>query len=255
MRKYFFIPAFLLITLPSAIAAWLSLIERIFGEGKAFITFPTSGWYEALFPIVGLAVLLFGIWWTRDKDEGTSPTSLSPSIDAYELEPSRVPKQERSHQPIPETLMSSEAISNAPIGLREEKPIRVSQPTVGEYTQAFPPTLLDIKATDLTAIFTGRTTVQAKPLIDAQIGNMIRVRGNVSDIDETHTGEQCVTIREQTDSIYSDTFVLAHFDHIWAGAIQSLLIDQEVIVLGHIERINKWAVHLESCSLAKGLGV
>ena len=176
MRKYFIIGvSFLLVTLPGALDAWLSLIDRFSNEGFAFITIPTSVWYQSLFPIAGLTVLLFGIWWTRDKDEGTSPTSLSPSIDAYELEPSRVPKQERSHQPIPETLMSSEAISNAPIDLREEEPIRVSQPTVGEYTQAFPPTLLDIKAADLTAIFTGRTTVQAKPLIDAQIGNMIRI--------------------------------------------------------------------------------
>jgi len=55
---------FILVTGPGALDAWLSLFERFFGEGKQ-VTVNFGDWYQALFPLLGLLVLLFGIWWAR----------------------------------------------------------------------------------------------------------------------------------------------------------------------------------------------
>ena len=42
--------------------------------------------------------------------------------------------------------------------------------------------LADVSTADLFGIYKGRTTVQAKPLVDAHIGNMIQIRGSVFNI-------------------------------------------------------------------------
>ena len=57
------------ITVPGAIDAWWSLITRFSGQGAGVtISFGSaSELYRLGFPLLGLAVLLFGIWWTRPK--------------------------------------------------------------------------------------------------------------------------------------------------------------------------------------------
>ncbi len=79
MRKKYLVLAlgFILITAPGAIAAWLSLFERFFGEDKQ-VTVTFGNWYQALFPILGLLVLLFGIWWTRPS-KGIKSVTLEDS--------------------------------------------------------------------------------------------------------------------------------------------------------------------------------
>ncbi len=71
--------AFILITGPGALDAWLSLFERFFGEDRQ-VTVNAGSWYQALFPVLGLAVLLFGIWWTRPK-KSVLPTTADESPD------------------------------------------------------------------------------------------------------------------------------------------------------------------------------
>ena len=54
--------AFLLITVPGALNNWMSLYSRFLGEDKQ-VTVNIGNWYEAIFPVLGLLVLLFGFWW------------------------------------------------------------------------------------------------------------------------------------------------------------------------------------------------
>ena len=49
------------------------------------------------------------------------------------------------------------------------------------------------------------------------------------------------------------TMIFAYFEEEWAEVIQSLSVDQEVIILGCIEDIDTLSVDLVSCSVAKGL--
>lgn len=68
--------AFLLFTGPSAVDAWLSLIERFRGSG-AKMTVNLGSFrdvYSLLFPLLGFLILLWGIWWTRPKS--TPPTEV-----------------------------------------------------------------------------------------------------------------------------------------------------------------------------------
>lgn len=71
--------AFLLITVPGALNAWLSLIAR-FETGGTKMTINWRSWqdiYSVIFPLLGLAVIIFGLWWTRQKTEGASHTQLA----------------------------------------------------------------------------------------------------------------------------------------------------------------------------------
>ena len=234
MRKYLIIGiTFLLVTLPGAFDAWLSLIERFSGEDVSLLPIPTSVWYQSLFPIMGFAVLIFGIWWTRDKDkEKVEGSTSSSSVDVSE----------------PRT-----SISDTHSEITNEGPDGVPQPVSDGSTQAFPPTLLDASAFDLIGIFKGRTTTQAKPLVDAQIGNMAQIKGNIYDIDESLRGGYTVSIYEPSDSYLSETLVLAYFDEEWTEVIRSLSVDQRVSVLGQIDDISRSSIRLVSCSLVKEL--
>lgn len=69
MFKKYAVPisAFLLIIGPGAIDAWLSLIER-FTKDKQRVTLSLTSItdiYELVFPLIGLFLLLFWVWWTR----------------------------------------------------------------------------------------------------------------------------------------------------------------------------------------------
>lgn len=66
---------FLLITAPGAIDSWLSLIQRL--RGNEAVNINLSSWhdiYSVVFPILGLAVIVWGLWWTRPEKETLSQT-------------------------------------------------------------------------------------------------------------------------------------------------------------------------------------
>jgi hypothetical protein len=63
---------FLLISAPGAVDSWLSLFETM---SVAFL----ADIYQLFFPVLGLLVLLFGLWWTRPKKEGTVTASYDSS--------------------------------------------------------------------------------------------------------------------------------------------------------------------------------
>lgn len=60
---------FLLVTAPGAFDSWLSIIDRYTpGNESTVVTFnPTLSFFQIGFPVVGLALLLWGLWWTKPK--------------------------------------------------------------------------------------------------------------------------------------------------------------------------------------------
>ena len=86
MRKYIITGiAFFLITGPGMVVAWLSLLDRFQGENEP-VSISIGTWYDILFPILGFAVLVIGIWWTRDRLVPTAPPTES-SLEVATLPP------------------------------------------------------------------------------------------------------------------------------------------------------------------------
>ena len=75
---------YLLVNGVGALDAWLSLFDRFFGENKQ-VTVVVGDWYQALFPILGLAVLFFGVWWTR-PGKVAKPEKIVPSVSKETIE-------------------------------------------------------------------------------------------------------------------------------------------------------------------------
>ena len=307
---------YLLITVPSGLEAWLSLIERYSSEDNAFVL--DLAWYPIGLLILGLAILIVGTWWIRAKDKikGTEPTPEATTL------PETLPT-EIGTQSFPPTFLDVSAaelvgiykgrttaqvkpLIDAHIGnmiqirgsvfdisessdgtyfviLREE-PSDMSSPSIMAYfgeemAEAIRSLsidqgitvlgkiddidrsrirlescllLADVSAADLFGIYKGRTTVQAKPLVDAHIGNMIQIRGSVFDISESSDGTYFVSLQEEPSDISSSS-IMAYFGEESAVAIQFLAIGQSITVLGKIDDIDRSRIRLESCLLGRGL--
>ena len=393
---------YLLITVPSGLAAWLSLVDRFSREGNAFVLMSNLAWYPIGLLILGLAIVTVGIWWIRAKDKvkGTEatpevttmsepirdrlgdmveeelnnltelPTEIdrqlpvkgteaTPEVttmsepirdrlgDMVEEElnnltelPTEIDRQlpvkgteatpevTTMSEPIrdrlgdmveeelnnltelpteidrqlpvkgteatPEVTTMSEPIrdrlgdmveeelnnlTELPTEIDRQLPVKGTEATpevttmsepirdrLGDMveeelnnlmalpteidTQSFPPTFLDVSTADLVGIYKGRTTAQAKPLVDVYVGNMIHIRGSVVDIRESSNGRQhIVSLREGPSDILGPS-ISAYFDKELAGELQFLSINQSVSVLGKIDEINRWGgIRLESCLL------
>ena len=220
---------YLLITVPSGLAAWLSLVDRFSREGNAFVLMSNLAWYPIGLLILGLAIVTVGIWWIRAKDKvkGTETT--------------------------PEVTTMSEPIRDRLGDMVEEELYNLMALPTEIDTQSFPPTFLDVSTADLVGIYKGRTTAQAKPLVDVYVGNMIHIRGSVVDIRESSNGRQhIVSLREGPSDILGPS-ISAYFDKELAEELQFLSINQSVSVLGKIDDVDRLSIRLESCLLARGL--
>ncbi len=58
---------YLLVTGAGAVDSWLSLIQHLRSGQPVTINF--GSWYDALFPVLGLAIIIFGIWWTSPRNK------------------------------------------------------------------------------------------------------------------------------------------------------------------------------------------
>ena len=305
---------YLLITVPSGLAAWLSLVDRFSREGNAFVLMSNLAWYPIGLLILGLAIVTVGIWWIRAKDKvkgtETTPeiTTMSEPIrdrlgDMVEEElnnltelPTEIDRQlpVKGTEATPEVTTMSEPIrdrlgdmveeelnnlTELPTEIDRQLPVKGTEATpevttmsepirdrLGDMvegdlnnltelpteidTQSFPPTFLDVSTADLVGIYKGRTTAQAKPLVDVYVGNMIHIRGSVVDIRESSNGRQhIVSLREGPSDILGPS-ISAYFDKELAEELQFLSINQSVSVLGKIDEIDRWAgMRLESCLL------
>ena len=265
MRKYIITGlAFFLFTGPGSVDAWLSLIDRFFGEGKEPVVISVEGWYQSVFPLFGLAILLFGIWWTRDKKprEMSAPVPSStfsnaspPLVEAHEEEPNTLPVSPANigTQPGPPTILEASASdSNASpplVETHEEEPNTLPVPPANKGMQPGPSTILQASASDLIDIIKGKTTVELNQSIPLYIGNLIQITGDVFDIQEPNEKGQCVVLHEEPAHI----MVFAYFSKKWMEEIQKLYMGQEITVLGSIASISRLYIDLTSCFLAKRL--
>ena len=80
---------FLLVTAPGSIVDWLALFKIIRGDQSMTINF--GSWYNAIFPILGLGIIIFGIWWTRPNKEKKWGSIIDGAIvgRGFEFFPSR----------------------------------------------------------------------------------------------------------------------------------------------------------------------
>ena len=233
MRKYiFFGLSYCLVVIPGALNAWLSLSDRFSDEDNSLISISTPFWYQTLFPILGLVVLLFGVWWTRDKDKGRETNPAAGSIG----------------NPIQHVA--------EPIVQREVTPesVQVLTPEIGEEEpNSRQSTFLNASAADLVGIYDGRTTVQAQPLVEKQIGNWVRIKGNVTNVRESYQGGHSVALSEPTDESRLGAMVHAYFGEEWNEVVSSLSIDQDIMVFGRIAQIGELSIRLEACSFGRDL--
>ena len=261
---------YLLITVPSGLAAWLSLVDRFSREGNAFVLMSNLAWYPIGLLILGLAIVTVGIWWIRAKYEvkGTEATpevtTMSEPIrdrlgDMVEEElnnltelPTEIDRQlfVKGTEATPEVTTMSEPIRDRLGDMVEEELNNLTELPTEIDTQSFPPTFLDVSTADLVDIYKGRTTAQAKPLVDVYVGNMIHIRGSVVDIRESSNGRQhIVSLREEPSDILGPS-ISAYFDKELAEELQFLSINQSISVLGKIDEIDRWGgIRLESCLL------
>lgn len=82
IRKYLlFGGGFAVFTGAAALEAWLSLIDRMTGrtDGVTF-DFLSRDLFSMVFPIFGLVLILFGIWWTRPKRPAVADAEPSVAV-------------------------------------------------------------------------------------------------------------------------------------------------------------------------------
>ena len=224
MRKYIITGlAFALFTGPGWVDSLLSLRDRFFGEGKESVVISIDGWYQSLFPLLGLAILLFGIWWTRDK------------------------KPRETSAPVPSSTFSN--ASPSLIETHEKAPDIFPLPSTDNSIRLGPSTFLEVSVSDLVGIVRETTTIEANRLKVPYIGNQIRVTANVNDVREPHREEQLVALREEP----SGAIILAYFNKEWAEEIQELRKGQEITIVGLIKDINRFGIDLTSCLVARRL--
>lgn len=247
MRKYIFIGlSYGLVVIPGALNAWLSLIARFTAEDRLPITISTPFWYQSLFPILGLGVLLIGIWWTSDKDKEKEIESAERIIHgSVQLERASTLQPEIVSEPEP---TSAPEVPAAP------KLVRILTPEADETEpNSLPPILLEATAADLVGIFKGRTAIQAQPLVDEQIGNLVRIQGIVRDVRENRNEGHTVVLSESTDESRGGPLIFASLDNERSNEISSLTLSQEITVLGRLTEVDQLSISLESCSLGRGL--
>jgi hypothetical protein len=101
---------YLFVTGPGAVSDWTSLIKSYFG-GDAQLNINFGSYYGAIFPIAGLAILLFGIWWLRPKQVIKYFGQIKDGAvigKGFEFFPSRGILTR--HHPLPERIRSASVI-------------------------------------------------------------------------------------------------------------------------------------------------
>lgn len=215
MRKYLTIGIpFALVTVPGALNAWLSLIERFLTDGEGRVAISLGASYESVFPILGLGILLFGVWWTRDRQQtSTSERSLSRTND---LDSSTTSETRHIEHPSP--------------------------------TAHTPSTFIEDSVTDLCRKFEGLTSIEAKPLVESCVGNQLVVTGTVDDVSERRGGYHI-----SLDVEGGPTSIHTYFNKEWSEFVRNLHKDDAITVIGEIQEIDSYGVRLISCQVPKAI--
>ena len=226
MRKLLLVgAAFLLITGPGAVDAWLSLIDRFVGRVEGPVKVSIGDWYEAIFPILGLGILVGVVLWKGGKQV--------------------IAKEHRADAP---TDSPTESSSTVPLSKETQA---VDNSTQKNYTPKISSTLIRATASELTGIYKGITSIEAEPVVARYVGKLIVFDGEVRDVSVKDYGQggYTVVLREKQ----SEVSIFANFVKDGNEDIRKLQHKQIITILGSIRKIEKYGIILESCSLATGL--
>ena len=216
--------AFLLITGPGAVDAWLSLIDRFVGQVEEPISVSIGDWYEAIFPILGLIILVGVILWIRNKEEVAKEFRLSASTESVTGSSSRASPDK-------------EAITPSNLATRG-------------YTPRISSGLIKASPSELTGLYRGVTTAEAEPKTARYIGKLIVVDGKVSDVNVLGYGKGGYSV--VLDDKDSNVAISARFSREGNEDILMLQSKQEISILGTISE--KYWIFLEFCRWP-GLGL
>lgn len=218
MPKYgWFLLSFFVVTGPGAFDAWISIYDRFVGNEEERVTISFGAWYESAFPILGLGILAFGLWWTRGKSKSQATVETSrPNNDV-----------QRAHL---ETVSEEEANTPSPAA------------NPGNSLA-----ILEASPDYLVGIFRDRTTAEAESLVASYIGRQTIVKAEVFDVGKTwyDKNRYLVSVRDLKSSV----MIFASFDDEWNDEIVKLQKKQQITVLGSIESIYSLGIRLGSCSL------
>ena len=222
MRKFFLIgAAFLLITGPGALDAWLSLFDRFVGEAEEPVNVSIGDWYQAIFPILGLIILLGVILLTGNKKETPISAHTKGSRNAVRQNQLETVPATESTNPLPGVIVHD--------------------------THA----ILEGSIASLVGIFKDRTTAEAEPIVVAYIGRQVVVKARVFDVDKNTYGKK--QYRVSLTEPGSNALIFARFDEQWSDQMAKLRKQQIITVLGSVRSIDRLSVSLESCSLIASL--
>lgn len=220
--KYvFFAVTFLLVTGPGAVEAWLSLLDR-FAEGSESVNVSLGNWYQAAFPFLGLAVLLFGIWWTRDRG-----TASPPPLGLTES-----------------TGGSGQLTSNAPAGDEAQTPERPTTdaapvPIASPFDGGEP-----LTPAYLLGLIEGRTTAAGNERVAGYIGRRMVVSGTLNDVNKNPiTGTTAaLEVRSVT--------VIATFSGDWYERLSAYQLGESITIAGQFGGVlAKMGISLEKCTI------
>ena len=229
--------AFVLVTVPGFLEDLLSLRDRLSGPTGGSVNVSVGDWYQLIFPPLGLAILLFGIWWIPrvSKNEPSQQASQNSEVQGPDTMPE--PRAVNSTVEEPE---DHESHVNPVLGLPMYKTGKESAPVI-----------LETSASILMGLFSGRSSIEAKHLIEHYIGSLLLLKGEIQDIDETHSGRYRLSLKE----ISSGARIYCYFDEEWEQGITKLKLGQVVSVLGSLTNVDSLSVRLEHSSLSTQIHV
>lgn len=230
MRKYILVGlAFVFVTAPGALDAWLSLLERLFGESDGSFAISIGDWYELIFPPLGLAILLVVIWLAHREQMARS------------AHPTKELNADRESGPVTAQATEEQGTTTFP---NKEAPTRETLVSTHQ-------TNLQATPTDLMKLCQGRTSVEARQLVAPYIGLTIRFNGTVSDVDNHHAAGYTVLVETGT----SMSNVFCSFGEHWNESVEGLAIGQELTILGRIRKIEQYWINLDDCELVRTIGI
>jgi hypothetical protein len=100
----------------------------------------------------------------------------------------------------------------------------------------------------LTSLREGRTSIQSQALIDMYIGKWMRVSGNLADVlKSSPDSRHCQVTFTRTSPGLTELFM--RFGKEWFDRLSIMTVGQDVTVVGKIEQVDAFGVHLAECEL------
>ncbi|MDX6272326.1 MAG: hypothetical protein QOD28_3549 [Acidobacteriota bacterium] len=115
---------------------------------------------------------------------------------------------------------------------------------------------LSMRPKDLVSVFNQRTTTQGEQLAKSYRGKWIKISGAISDVSVESTLDSVIAPHRAAmvnfkRDIYTEPQILMWFSRKWVGSLSVLRKDDNVTVLGQIQRVERNSIWLIKCELVK----